>query len=258
MKILDEERRNAMFVIYEFCKKADTIADRKEIKKNKEKKINKLKKNINEIFNDNLNNNFDKNLKFYINKYKLDKKYFMDIIKGVEMDIDNMMICPNKNTFDLYCYRVAGAVGLISLKIFGAYNKKTKSFGLYLAKAFQITNILRDIKEDKGMGRMYVPKEILNAVGIKSKKITLVIKDKKFPKACEKLAEIADSNFNKADKALKSCSKKELKSAILMMNTYKSLLKKLKKKGWENLDKRVNLTKAEKIFLFLKGNLLIV
>ena len=130
---------------------------------------------------------------------------------------------------------------------------KTKYFGLYLAKALQITNILRDIKQDKDMGRMYFPKEILNSVGIKTKKIILILKNKNFPKACVKLAKLADLNFKQADKQLKFCSKKELKSAILMMDSYKMLLKKLKKKGWESLEEKVSLTKLEKFFLFIKG-----
>jgi len=169
------------------------------------------------------------------------------------MDINNIMICPNKKIFNLYCYRVAGAVGLISLQIFGDYNKKTKSFGLYLAKALQITNILRDINQDKTMGRMYIPKEILNKAGIKSKKIIFILKNKKFPEACKNLAKIADLNFNLADKQLKFCSKKKLKSAVIMMDTYKLLLNKLKQKGWVNLKEKVTLTKFEKLFLFIKG-----
>ena len=253
MRILDQEKRNAMFAIYAFCKKADTIADSQEIKKKKISKIRKLRKEIHEVFKNNLNNNFNKTLKYYIDIHKLKKKYFLDIIKGVEMDIDNIMICPNKKIFNLYCYRVAGAVGLISLKIFGNYNKKTKSFGLYLAKALQITNILRDIKQDKNMGRMYIPKEILHKVGIKSKKVIFILKNKNFPEACKNLAKIADLNFNLADKQLKFCSKKKLTSAIIMMDTYKLLLKKLKKKGWRNLEDKVTLTKFEKIFLFIKG-----
>ena len=253
IKILEKEKRNAMFTIYAFCKKADTIADSNQIKKKKIKKINELKKEIKETFNNNLHNNFRRTLKYYINYYKLNKKYFLDIIKGVEMDIDNIMICPSKKIFNLYCYRVAGAVGLLSLKIFGDYNKKTRSFGLYLAKALQITNILRDIKQDKSMGRMYIPKEILKSVGIKSTNIDFILKNKKLPEACAKLAIVADLNFKKADKKLKFCSKKKLKSAILMMDTYKLLLKKLKKRGWDSLEEKVNLTKFEKFFLFLKG-----
>ena len=253
MKILDSKKRNAMFAIYAFCKKVDSIADSREINKKKISKIKKLRKEINEIFKNNLNNNFNKTLKYYIDVHKLKKKYFLDIVKGVEMDINNIMICPNKKIFNLYCYRVAGAVGLISLQIFGDYNKKTKSFGLYLAKALQITNILRDINQDKTMGRMYIPKEILNKAGIKSKKIIFILKNKKFPEACKNLAKIADLNFNLADKQLKFCSKKKLKSAVIMMDTYKLLLNKLKQKGWVNLKEKVTLTKFEKLFLFIKG-----
>ena len=253
MKILDSKKRNAMFAIYAFCKKVDSIADSREINKKKISKIKKLRKEINEIFKNNLNNNFNKTLKYYIDVHKLKKKYFLDIVKGVEMDVNNIMICPNKKIFNLYCYRVAGAVGLISLQIFGDYNKKTKSFGLYLAKALQITNILRDINQDKTMGRMYIPKEILNKAGIKSKKIIFILKNKKFPEACKNLAKIADLNFNLADKQLKFCSKKKLKSAVIMMDTYKLLLNKLKQKGWVNLKEKVTLTKFEKLFLFIKG-----
>ena len=79
MRILDRERRDAMFSIYAFCKKTDSIADSKQLKKEKKRKINKLKKEINEIYKNNLNNNFRKNLKHYIDKYQLDKKYFLDI-----------------------------------------------------------------------------------------------------------------------------------------------------------------------------------
>ena len=253
MKILGKDRRNAMFILYEFCKKADSIADSHLLKKEKKKKINNLRKEINDIFNNNLSNNFGKILKFNIDKYKLNKKHFLDIIDGVEMDIKDIMICPSKKTFNLYCYRVAGAVGLLSLKIFGEYNKKTTTFGLYLANALQITNILRDIKQDQAMGRIYIPKEILNKVGIKKKKISFILKDKRFPEACKKLSNLADLNFELAEKQLKLCSKNKLKSAVLMMNTYKLLLKKIKKNGWKNLGRKISLTKFEKFFLFIKG-----
>jgi len=253
MKILEKEKKNAMFAIYAFCKKTDSIADSFELKSIKKKKIKELRIEIEEIYNNKLNNNFRKTLKYYIDKYKLNKKYFLDIIKGVEMDINDIMICPSKKIFNLYCYRVAGAVGLISLKIFGYYNKKSKSFGLYLANALQITNILRDLKEDKSMGRMYIPRYILDKNGIKTNKIILILKNKKFPDACKNLSKFADLNFNNADKVLKSCSKKKLKSAILMMDTYKLLLKKLKKENWQNLDKKITLTSVEKFFLFIKG-----
>jgi len=253
MRILDKEKRNAMFTVYAFCKKADSIADNQKLKKDKKKKINKLKKEINEIYKNNLNNSFRKNLKHYIDRYKLDKKYFLDIIKGVEMDINNIMICPNRKIFNLYCYRVAGAVGMISLKIFGEYNTKSKKFGLYLANALQITNILRDIKQDANMGRMYIPIEILNKIGIKKNKITFILKNKKFPDACKKMLKYADKNFASAEIYLKNCSKKKLKPAIIMMDTYKLLLKKIKNKGWKNLHERVTLTKLEKFFLLIKG-----
>ena len=198
-----------MFTIYSFCKEIDKIGDSNLLKKEKKKeKLSKWKKEINLIFNNKPRNNFGRILKFNIDKYKLKKKFFLDIVKGVEMDINNIMICPKKRIFNLYCYRVAGAVGLLSLNIFGEYNKKSKAFGLHLAKALQITNILRDIKEDALMGRMYIPKETLSSVKIKNSNINSIIKKKEFPEACKKLAVLADLNFEHAENKLKLCSKK--------------------------------------------------
>ena len=168
------------------------------------------------------------------------------------MDINNKMIVPKQKIFNLYCYRVAGAVGLLCLKIFGENNKNSRSFGMALANAFQITNILRDIKEDSLMGRLYIPKEMLEKAGIKENNIDQIIKNKKFPFACKILARLADLNFKIAETKLKYCSENKLKSAILMMHTYKLLLKKLKKKGWKNIEEKIHLRILEKIALFLR------
>ena len=105
------------------------------------------------------------------------------------------------------------------------------------------------------MGRLYIPKEILKKVGIKENNIEQIIKNKKFPNACKQLAKLADSNFRIAEKKLSYCSKNKLKSAILMMETYKFLLKKLKRNGWQSIEKKINLSKFEKIILFLKISL---
>ena len=168
------------------------------------------------------------------------------------MDINNRMIVPKKKIFDIYCYRVAGAVGLLCLCIYQENNKYSRSFGLKLAKALQITNILRDIKQDKSMGRMYVPKEILSNLGIKEKNINQIINNQKFHIACQKLANLAELNFKMAEKELKLCSRNKLKSAILMMLTYKLLLKKLKERGWKNIETKTKLSFIEKITIFLK------
>ena len=87
---------------------------------------------------------------------------------------------------------------------------------------------------------------------IKENDIKQIIKNKKFPIACKLLAQVAESNFKIAEKKLKQCNENKLKSAILMMQTYKLLLKKLKKEEWKNIGRKVHLTKLEKITLFLK------
>ena len=252
MKILDREKRNAMFVIYAFCKEIDNIGDSHTQIRKKKRELEDWKKEIDEIYKNKTKKKLGKLLNNCIKKYKLKKNLFLEIIKGIEMDINNKMIAPKQKNLNIYCYRVAGAVGLLCLNIFHENNKNARSFGIALANALQITNILRDIKEDSSMGRLYMPNEILKKVGIKEKNIHDIIKSKKFPNACKELAKLADTNFQVAEKKLKNCSKKRLKSAILMMNTYKLLLKKLKNAAWKNIEEKIHLTKFEKITLFLK------
>ena len=252
MKILDREKRNDMFVIYAFCKEIDNIGDSHGQIRKKRQELKDWKKEIDEIYKNKTKKKLGKLLNNCIKKYKLKKNLFLEIIKGIEMDINNKMIAPKQKILNIYCYRVAGAVGLLCLNIYRENNKSSRSFGIALANALQITNILRDIKEDSLMGRLYMPKEILKKVGIKEKNINDIIKNKKFPNACKELAKLADTNFQVAEKKLKNCSKTKLKSAILMMNTYKLLLKKLKNNAWKNIEEKIHLTKLEKITLFLK------
>ena len=96
MKILNHEKRSAMFTIYAFCKEIDNIGDSFIEKKEKKKKLNNWKKEIKQIFKKKTNNNLIKSLEKYIKKYKLKKNLLLEIIKGVEMDINNRMIVPKK------------------------------------------------------------------------------------------------------------------------------------------------------------------
>ena len=252
MRILNREKRDAMFTIYAFCKEIDNIGDKIIKKEKKIKELQKWKREIDNIYKNKTNNKLGKLLKKYIERYKLKKNLFLEIIKGIEMDINNKMIAPKQKTLNLYCYRVAGVVGLLCLSIFGENNKNSKIFGIALANALQITNILRDIKEDSLMGRLYMPREILKKVQIKESNINKIIKNKKFPIACKHLAKQSELHFKTAENKLQHCSKKKLKSAILMMETYKLLSKKLKKNGWKNIEEKIHLTKFEKIALFVK------
>ena len=255
MRILGSEKRNAMYAIYAFCKEVDDIGDKNAKKANKKKELNLWRKKIDQIYKNNFNDTFAKELNKNIKRYSLKKNLFIEIINGIEMDIDNKMVRPSKKIFDLYCYRVAGAVGLLSLSIFGENNKFSRKFGLNLANAFQITNILRDIKEDSLMKRLYMPNEIIKKANIKEKSINDIIKNKNFDKAYKMLSKVADRKFKEAERYLKYCSKKKLRSAIIMMETYKLLLKKLKKKGWSDCKEKVKLNKIEKVILFLKISL---
>ena len=132
MNVLDSERKRAMFSIYAFCRIVDDIAD--EIK-NKRLKIEKLKSSI------------EKELKIAVEKFQLERLDFFAIIDGMMMDAKSDIKFPKKKNLELYCDRVAVAVGYLSIRIFGL-SEKEKKYAFYLGRAFQLTNIVRDFYED--------------------------------------------------------------------------------------------------------------
>ena len=124
-------------------------------------------------------------------QFGLRKEDFLTILDGMEMDVAEDIVAPDLATLDLYCERVASAVGRLSIKVFGMEEGPGFELAHHLGRALQLTNILRDIDEDAGIGRLYLPREYLFAAGFKSLDPRMVVSDPRVDGVCRAVAALA-------------------------------------------------------------------
>ena len=210
MKLLPEIKKRAMFSVYAFCRVVDDIADNSGTIKSKKTKLNDWKKKIDSIYNNNnKNESILKELKTSIETFNLEKRDFISIIDGMLMDVKKKIQFPSKTEFELYCERVAVAVGYLSIKIFGLSGYEGKKYAYSLGMAFQLTNIVRDFREDLDMERCYIPRSKLKKYGIKGS-LSNLDKTNKIQEVLQDILKDADKFFKKADKISKNLDKKKL------------------------------------------------
>ncbi len=163
----------------------------------------------------------------YISKYQLPLELFEDLIRGVEMDLDINRI-ETREQLDLYCYRVASVVGLLSIRIFGDKDGQCVDYAVNLGKALQITNILRDVRTDAQNNRIYIPQDMLDQFGVTTDEILSFKYSDRFRKLAENLAEQANVFYCNAVEQLPSIRRKSLIASELMGAVYWNLLKQIK------------------------------
>ena len=154
----------------------------------------------------------------------MEKDDFLAVIDGMEMDVDETIRAPSFETLDLYCDRVASAVGRLSVKVFGMEDGEGKALAQHLGRALQFTNILRDLDEDADVGRLYLPAEALAAAGIETTEPTDVLDHPGLDKACRWLAAKAKAHYLAANKVIANASQGRLRAARLMSGVYGAIL----------------------------------
>ena len=255
MRLLPPEKREAMFAIYAFCRNVDDIADGEEAKEQKLLKLKHWRTSLDLIYSNPKNAHMtpvEHALSEAICRYSLQKKEFTDIISGMEMDAEGTMIAPSWERLQLYCDRVAGAVGLLSIRVFGDTSVKAQKFALVLGTALQLTNILRDLTTDARMGRMYLPEEQLVVHSIPKLLPKEMLAHPDIIKVCSAVATIALNKYLEADKISRGCDSHALRPSYVMMMQYRRLLQKLINHKWKNLEKPTRLTFAEKVWITVR------
>ena len=249
MNVLDSEKKRAMFSIYAFCRIVDDIADEIKNKRLKIEKLKSWKKKINNIFESkNLKSSVEKELKIAVEKFKLDRLDFFAIIDGMMMDAESDIKFPKKKNLELYCDRVAVAVGYLSIKIFGL-SEKEKKYAFFLGRAFQLTNIVRDFYEDLKRGRCYIASEYLSIYGVK-KDIKTIIHDPKLQNILQDILHEANIFFQKSNIEAKKISKKQIIASEIMKTFYKAIHTKMFKKKIE-IEKKIKLNYFQKIYILV-------
>jgi presqualene diphosphate synthase len=251
MRILGREQREAMFEIYSFCRAVDDIADSDAPHAQRLEGLLAWRKNIDSLYS---GSNPPKlgNLARVIARYALRKDDFLAVIDGVEMDARADIRAPSFNELDLYCDRVASAVGRLSVRIFGMDDADGVALAYHLGRALQLTNILRDIDEDAAIGRLYLPQEALRKAGITTSDPASVVEDPRLGEACIVVAGRAREHYTKANEIMARCPRRVVRAPKIMGVVYRQMLEGMISRGWARPRSRVRINKPRLIWIALR------
>jgi phytoene synthase len=255
MRILPRKQREAMFQIYSFCRQVDDIADSDGPRSERLAALQQWRDDIDALYQ----GHPPPRLQDYVGSVRtfgLKREDFLAIVDGMEMDVPKDIRAPDLATLDLYCDRVASAVGRLSVRVFGLPEDDGILLAHHLGRALQLTNILRDIDEDAGLGRLYLPREGLLHAGITSDDPRKVIAERALPKACVSLVERAKMHFEKADEIMKRNSRRAVRAPRIMSKYYRAVLELLINRGFALPRAPVRVSKTAKIAILLRYSII--
>jgi 15-cis-phytoene synthase len=241
---LGRERRNDITVFYAFCRVIDDIADSPDI--SGDEKAKQLRAWRGWIRESGPNEpSLARDLRGLYAKYAIKPPMLDEIIDGVEMDLRNVRY----ETFEelrVYCYRVASAVGLVSIEIFGYRNAACRDYAIALGFALQVTNIIRDVGKDLNNGRVYLPQEDLVRFGYSEADLRARKYNEAFVQLLDFESERAEGFFSEAAAALPREDRRSMVAAEIMASVYHALLRRMKADRFRVFDKEYRLSKIEK------------
>jgi phytoene synthase len=226
--LLPREKRDAMSALYAFCRAVDDVADEDSVStETRRAELAAWRTDIRRAC-ENQEPEFVLNQEFrpVIHRFKLPFALFDEIIKGCETDLDTLRY-DNYEQLELYCYRVASAVGLLSIEIFGYQNPACHDYAIYLGKALQLTNILRDVKNDAARGRIYLPLAELKRFNVTELEILEGKYSERYFALASSVAARARHFYSLAQKTLPPADRRAMVAAELMGSVYWRLLQKL-------------------------------
>ncbi|MDX1717011.1 MAG: presqualene diphosphate synthase HpnD [Anderseniella sp.] len=228
MRLLPKPQREAMFAVYSFCRKVDDIADSETLSPDeKRKQLDAWRKEVDALYAGQPSWPETRALEQPLKDFSLRRDDFMEVIAGMEMDVGEPVVAPDMKTFDLYVDRVACAVGRLCVCVFGDPSEHGVDVAHHTGRALQITNILRDVDEDAGIGRVYLPRELMEKHGLDwSEPKTLTSQDG-YVAMWRELAEIARQEYDFADDAMALCRKDVMRPARIMKSVYQRNLERM-------------------------------
>jgi presqualene diphosphate synthase len=244
-----------MYAIYAFCREVDDIADDERPAAEKLAALEEWRAEIEALFAGRPRHLVARALLEPVRRYALRRADFHAVIDGMEMDARAAIRAPDLAVLDLYCARVAGAVGHLSVHVFGDAGDAAHEVAESLGRALQLTNILRDLDEDARRGRLYLPREILDRHGIGGSDPAAVLRHPALPAACRELAAMAEGHFRASRRAMVRCRRRAMRPAALMGAVYEATLAELVRRGWRDPAARVRLSKPKKLWLVLRHGL---
>jgi phytoene synthase len=253
--LLPKQKRDAMSALYAFCREVDDVADEESVPTEKRREqLAAWREDIRRAC-ENGSPQFPVNreLQAVIKQFQLPFALFDELIKGCEMDLE-IKRYENFEQLELYCHRVASVVGLLSIEIFGYQNSACRDYAIYLGKALQLTNILRDVKTDAGRGRIYLPQSGLAQFNVSENEILAFKYTANYRALAGSVAVRARNFYALARQTLPAEDRKSMVAAELMGSVYWQLLKKLEANKFNVFgEKPVRIHKAQKLVLVFRA-----
>ncbi|MET3760298.1 presqualene diphosphate synthase HpnD [Sphingomonas sp. UYEF23] len=252
MRVLPKVQREAMYAVYAFCREVDDIAD-DEIgdRPARMAALDAWRADIESLYAGG-NPGRAALVAEAVRRFALDKADFLAVIDGMAMDVDRDIRWPSMAELELYCDRVASAVGRLSVKIFGMEDAVGVALAHHLGLALQFTNILRDVDEDAAIGRVYLPREALLAAGVELLDPITVVGDPRVDAAARVLAAKARTHFAAAQAILDARPRGHLIAPRLMAAVYAPILVRMEAIGWAPPRTRIKVNKPALIFTVLR------
>ena len=251
MKILPPAQREAMFEIYGFCRRVDDIADSDGPRAERLIELAAWRADVNALYAGQVPPRLA-GLAKPVHDFDLAREDFLALIDGMEMDAFDDIRGPSAAILDLYCDRVASAVGRLSVRVFGVEREAGKALAHHLGRALQLTNILRDLDEDAGVGRLYLPREALAHAGITTNDPKAALRSAMLGQACAELVARAREHFTQAEAIMARLPRKSVRAPRIMGLVYRAILDRLVARGWSAPRQPIRLPRARLLWIVLR------
>jgi squalene synthase HpnD len=252
MRILPRGEREAMFEIYSFCRAVDDIADDPGPRDTRRAALQAWRADIEALYAGAPAERLS-GLAQAVRAFHLRREDFLAVIAGMEMDVVADIRAPDRATLDLYCDRVACAVGRLSARVFGMERDAGLALAHHLGRALQLTNILRDLDEDAALGRLYLPREELQAVGITATEPAAVLAEPAITKPCAALVGLAADEFRMAAAIMARNPRRVVRAPRIMGAAYRFILQRLTARGFAPPRAPIRLPRLRLILIVLRN-----
>jgi len=251
MKILPPAQREAMFEIYSFCRRVDDIADSDGPRAERLMELAAWRADVNALYAGEVPPRLA-GLAKPVHDFDLAREDFLALIDGMEMDAFDDIRGPSAAILDLYCDRVASAVGRLSVRVFGIERDAGIALAHHLGRALQLTNILRDLDEDAAVGRLYLPREALIRAGINTNDPKTALRSATLGQACAELVARAREHFAQADQIMAALPRRRVRAPRIMGLVYRSMLDQLEARGWSAPRQAIRVSRVRLLWIVLR------
>ncbi|MBU6305168.1 MAG: presqualene diphosphate synthase HpnD [Betaproteobacteria bacterium] len=253
-KILEPQPRTAIMALYAFCREVDDIVDECKEPDLARIKLAWWQEEISRIFQETPQHPVGQALQPTVAAHDLPQSQFLEIIAGCEMDLLQNRYAGWQD-LDLYCDRVAGAVGRLSARIFGEVNEAVLDYATLLGRALQYTNIIRDVGDDARRGRIYIPAEALHQFGVDAAGILRFEHSAAFQSVMADMARRAHNLYDQALARLPRDQRSAQRPGLIMAAIYRELLRLVESESFQVLNQRISVAPARKLWLAWKASL---